>query len=295
MNKAMVSICASILLAGCATMGGQDAARELKVVSETSLKGFVFPESVGCDATQGVLYVSNFGGSKLAPAEKDGLGYVSKVAPDGRVIEQRAFGATMNKPKGIWIERGRLWVTDIDGVWIFDTRSRKGRKLAIPGIQFANDPAVVDNVLFVSDNRGDQVFRVDPADFLDAATQPRLSIALPKRDINPNGIWPSRQGSLLVAGFLAPDKPRGIHAIDKFGRIRSLGGPTGRLDGLHEMGDGSLLVTDWNTGSLLRWSEKGGTQTLAKGFKGPADFCVLGDTVYVPDLVTSEIRAIRLK
>lgn len=39
-------------------------------------------------------------------------------------------------------------------------------------------------------------------------------------------------------------------------------------------------------------------EPLAKGFKGPADFCVITDAhgllVVVPDLVKSELRMIRL-
>lgn len=62
--------------------------------------------------------------------------------------------------------------------------------------------------------------------------------------------------------------------------------------------DGSLLITDWNSGSLARWSPKTGMQTLASGFKGPADFCVIPDaqglTVIVPDLVQSQLRIVRL-
>ena len=50
----------------------------------------------------------------------------------------------MNKPKGITIVGDRLWVTDIDGVWLFNTATKRSRKLVIPGIVFANDPAVMD-------------------------------------------------------------------------------------------------------------------------------------------------------
>jgi hypothetical protein len=39
-------------------------------------------------------------------------------------------------------------------------------------------------------------------------------------------------------------------------------------------------------------------QPVAKGFKGPADFCVIPDakgySVYAPDLAKSELRLIRL-
>jgi hypothetical protein len=66
------------------------------------------------------------------------------------------------------------------------------------------------------------------------------------------------------------------------------------------MADGSLLFTDWNTGSLSHWSEKGGIKQLAGGFKGPADFTVVPDdggsmTVVVPDLVQSQLRFIQLR
>jgi len=64
------------------------------------------------------------------------------------------------------------------------------------------------------------------------------------------------------------------------------------------MRDGSLLVTEWNSGSLSQWTPKSGMQALAKGFKGPADFCVIPDakglTVIVPDLVQSQLRIVRL-
>jgi hypothetical protein len=292
-SKTLLLAAAMTILAGCAAVGGRDEG-PLRVVSDQTVGGFVFPESVGCDASERVLYVSNFGGKELKPGEKDRLGYISKVSLDGKVIEQRAFDEVMNKPKGLWIAGSRLWVTDIDSVWVFDTKTRKGRRLAIPGIQFANDPAVRGNVLYVTDNRSDQLFRVEPADFLDTNVQPKITTAWSKKDINPNGIWPARDGSLIVVGFLSADKPRGIHRMRGDGEPTATGQPIGRLDGVYEMRDGSLLVTDWNSGTLARWTEKGGMETLAKGFKGPADFCVMGDTVYVPDLVQSHIRIIKL-
>ncbi|MET0154412.1 MAG: hypothetical protein ABW298_17625 [Candidatus Binatia bacterium] len=116
--------------------------------------------------------------------------------------------------------------------------------------------------------------------------------------INPNGLYPARDGMLRIVGFLAPDKPRGIFALGVGGQIKPLSEPIGRLDGIYELRDGTLLVTDWNSGSLFSWSETAGMQKLATGFKGPADFCVVpaakGMTVVVPDLVQSQLRFIRL-
>src|SRR5204863_15802 len=200
--------------------------------------GFAFPESVGCDPAANVLYVSQFGGTELKPAERDGKGFISKVGLDGKVIQKRAFDVTLNKPKGIWIEGLRLWVTDIDSVWIFDTASKRGRKLELPGIQFANDPAVQGGVLYVSDNRGDKLARVEPADFLDEKTPPKVTIAWSGKSVFPNGLWPSRSRGLLMVGFQSAEQPRGIYAMGADGEVKTLSAMIGRLDGLIEMWDG---------------------------------------------------------
>jgi hypothetical protein len=280
------------------------SAQEWRVSSDQTVGGYQFPESVGCDVKNKVLYVGNFGGQKLAPAEKDGLGYISKVGLDGKVIDKQwvpaAGGEKLNKPKGIWIQGDRLWTTDIDGVWVFDLKTRKGRKAMIPGATFANDPAVMGKALYVSDNRSDQLFRIEPADFLNMKGEPKSTVVLKGAGISPNGVHPGRDGRLLVGGFAGADKPRGIYAIDANRGARQLTHAIGRIDGVYQMKDGTLLGTDWGTGSLFHYGEKRGMQILAKGFKGPADFCVMpGEsnrmTVIVPDLVQSHLRFIQIR
>ena len=274
---------------------------QLKVASDTTITGFTHPESVGCDAKNKALYVSEFG-SKLAPLEKDGAGFISKWSLDGKLVEKNFLpgekGEKLNKPKGIWVQGNRLWTTDIDSVWVFDLKTKKGRRVAIPGIKFANDPAVRGKTLYVTDNAGDQLFSISPADFLSTKGEPKIATVFAGAKANPNGIWPGKHG-LLVVGFTAPDQPRAIYQLGKDGQPKAISDPIGRLDGVYELKDGSLLVTDWLTGSLLQWSKKSGMQKLAEGFKGPADFCVIargkGLTAYVPDLVQSQVRIIELR
>ena len=276
--------------------------KPLSVVSDRPATGFQFPESAAYDPKAKVLYVGNFGGEKLDPAAKDGQGYISRVALDGKVLDQRflpAGGEKMNKPKGIWVKGSRLWVTDIDSVWIFDTKTRKGRRLEIPGITFANDPAIVGKSLYVSDNRADRLYRIEPADFLDAKVNPQVSLALATAGIHPNGVYPGKRDELIVVGFQSPKVAQGIYTVGKHGEVNELAQGLGRLDGVYRMKDGSLLVTEWNSGSLAHWTEKGGMQQLAGNFKGPADFAVIDDgkkgmTVVVPDLPASQLRIIRL-
>ncbi|HAM54817.1 MAG TPA: hypothetical protein DDZ42_15790 [Candidatus Rokubacteria bacterium] len=275
------------------------APKALRVASEQTVTGFAFPESVAYDPQAKVLYVSEFG-SALKPAEKDGKGRISKVSLEGKVLEERflpAAGEILHKPKGIWVQGDRLWVTDIDVVWVFDLKTRRGRKAALPGVGFANDPTVVKNVLYVSDNRGDQLVRVEPADFLDTG-DPKVTRVFSGKSVNPNGLYPARDGSVLIVGFMAPEQGRGIYALGAGGEVKTLAKDLGRLDGVAQLDDGSLLVTDWNSGSLFRWSAPTGKEILASGFKGPADFAVVpeagGYLVVVPDLVKSELRFVRL-
>lgn len=272
----------------------------IKVVSEKTVTGLKFPESVAYEPAAKVLYVSEFV-SELKPTQKDGKGRISKVSLDGKILESGflpATGQSLDKPKGIWVEGDRLWVTDIDSVWVFDTKTRKGRKAALSGIKFANDPTIVGNALYVSDNRGDQLYRVEPADFLNMSGEPKVTRVFAGKSINPNGLYPGRNDSLLMVGFKSKEEPRAIYSMAAGGDPKALSKPIGWLDGLYQMTDGTLLITDWDSGSLFHWDAKTGVQTLAKGFKGPADFCVVANAtgllVVVPDLVKSELRFVQL-
>jgi hypothetical protein len=287
------------LVIGQTTIALEASAKELKVLSEKTFTGFGHPESVGYDPQGKVLYVGDF--VDLKPAEKDGKGKINKVSLDGKIIEQGFLpvaGQILNKPKGIWISGNRMWFTDIDVVWIVDLKTKESKKLELPGVTFANDPAVRGNALYISDNRSDQLVRVEPADFLKSKTPPKITVVFSGKSINPNGIYPGKDGSLLMVGFKSKDEPRGIYSVATGKDPKPLLDKIGMLDGLYQMKDGDLLVTDWVTGSLNRWNAKTGMQKLASDFKGPADFCVIpnakGLLVIVPDLVKGELRFVQL-
>jgi hypothetical protein len=274
------------------------AAKELKVLSEKTVTGLGHVESVGYDPKGKVFYASDFGAA-LKPADKDGQGKIAKISLDGKILDAAflpAKGQVLNKPKGNIIKGNRLWVTDIDSVWVFDLKTKKGKKLALPGASFANDPAIIGNTLYVSDNRADKLFSVEPADFLNK--DPKVTTVLDGKGVNANGVAAGKGGTLLMAGFAGKDKPRGIYAMKPGGKPELISKPIGMLDGIYQMKNGDLLVTDWVSGSLFQWNKKMGMKKLATGFKGPADFAVApnakGYLVAVPDLVKAEIRFIQL-
>ncbi|HTM43848.1 MAG TPA: hypothetical protein VL137_02775, partial [Polyangiaceae bacterium] len=84
--------------------------------------GFAQPQAVIRDATADVYLVSNVNGN---PTEKDDNGFISQVAPDGKVINLKWIdgstgNTTLHAPKGMAINDKRLFVADIDAVRIFD-------------------------------------------------------------------------------------------------------------------------------------------------------------------------------
>jgi hypothetical protein len=296
--------CAPIAIGACLAvlplaLAPVASAKELKVISEKTVTGFGHVESVAYDPHAKIFYTSDFGPA-LNPPLKDGKGKLSTVSLDGKILQDGAItppGNTMNKPKGIWIDGDRLWTTDIDAVWVFDLKTKKGRKLDLPGITFANDPAVMGGALYVSDNRSDKLVKVQPADFLDVKS-PKITMVFSGKGVFPNGLWPAPHGALLMVGFQAKDKPQAIYEMAPGKDPIAISDKIGMLDGLYRLKDGTLLATDWVSGSLFQWSKKGGVQKLATGFKGPADICVvpnkLGYLVAVPDLVKGEIRLVQL-
>jgi sugar lactone lactonase YvrE len=169
----------------------------------------------------------------------------------------------------------------------------------LPGAKFANDPTVINDALFVSDTVGHQIYRIEPADFLEVKTEPTVIVSTAELSFSPNGMCPTPDGSMLIVGYDMAGQDQGIYLIDPKGKIKTLAENLGLLDGVCRLADGTLLVTDWKSKSLFRWSPEMGMKPLAKGFAGPADFCVVpedkGFMVVVPDLVKSELRMMRFK
>jgi hypothetical protein len=282
------------------TTAADVSAKDLKVLSDKTVTGFGHVESVAYDPRGKAYYTSDFG-PELKSGDKDGKGKITKVSLDGKILEDGflpAKGQVLNKPKGLWIRGNRLWVTDIDAVWVFDLKTKEGKKLELPGITFANDVTWMKGVLYVSDNRSDQLVSVEPADFLKSKTAPKISVLFKDKAINPNGLFPGKGGALLMVGLKDKDNPRAIYSMAPGKDPVAQTDNFGLLDGLYQMRNGDILATDWKTGSLIRWNKKDGVQKLAGDFKGPADFCAFpneeGLMVAVPDLVKGEIRLIQL-
>src|SRR5690606_25279302 len=105
---------------------------------------------------QDVYFVSNINGS---PTATDGNGFISKVGPDGKVIELKWIDGsqadvTLNAPKGMAIAGDKLYVADLTFVRIFDRKSGKPLgKVGAGGASFLNGVAAApDGTIYVSDS-----------------------------------------------------------------------------------------------------------------------------------------------
>jgi sugar lactone lactonase YvrE len=252
-------------------------------VTTISNAGFAGPENVVYDSAADVYLVSNVNGG---PAARDDNGFVSRVAPDGRVLALRWIaggvnGAVLDAPKGLAIRGDTLAVADVGAVHFFDRRT--GAPLgtvALPGLVMNDVAFTSDGTLWITDtgpNRGtggaptdtshdvDAVWRVLPGGRVRAAAR---GLALGR----PDGIVLDGADA-LVATFGANRVER-VTARGDTGWVGVATLPGGRVDGLRRLPDGALAVTSWDAGSVWRLVPGTAPRTLLTGVESPAGVAV---------------------
>ncbi len=276
---------------------GGAAAAQWRVVADRAVAGFGHPESVAYDPLAQVLYVSRFG-PVFNPTLKDGQGYISRVDLRGRVLTERFLppaGYKLHKPKGVWTDGKTVWTADIDSVWAFDLAGGQARQLVLPGAVFANDVLVTGGRLYVSGTASGTIYAVEPPNLL--SPRPTVEVVMRMSGLAPNGLAVTLRGTLLF-GTMPRGELGGIYQMIAPRRAKEVSPGLGGIDGLAYLPDGTILFTDWRSGGLLALSNRGRVITLARGFKGPADFVVIpqgqGYLVVAPDLVKGELRFITL-
>jgi sugar lactone lactonase YvrE len=244
----------------------------------TLTTGFRAPESAYHDPASGHVFVSSINGQIL---EKDGNGYISRLSPDGEMLEEM-WVTGLDAPKGMRSTGGTLWVSDIDRVVSIDIASATiTARVPVEGAVFLNDLATApDGTVYVSDSSQSRIYMVrdgrssvfvEGAEFVEQA----------------NGLLVD--GSRLVLGTIGPaalagrggrgrvrGAPAGGHlfAFDLATRERTqlTTEPVGGIDGIEPDGRGGLLVTDVFGRRLLHVAPSGQVRTLVQFDGGGADF-----------------------
>ncbi len=244
MKSAVLKFLLSAALTSAACVGASAAPKEL-----WSLDGFMNPESVYADGAGG-YFVSNVNG---APTDKDGNGFISKVSADGKMTTLKWIEG-MNAPKGMVMNGGKLYVSDIDQLIEIDPAAGKiTASYPAEGAVFLNDTAVDEaGNVYVSDIAKRKIWQLKDG---------KMAVWYEKDDLmHPNGLR-IEGGKLIVAGWGKEMQDDGstkvagnLFTIDLATKeLANLGSGAGigNLDGLERGADGTFLATDFMAGAPL--------------------------------------------
>lgn len=250
------------------------------------------PESVIFDPQTNLLYASSVNGGT---AEKDGNGFLSAIALDGKLVNQ-SWLSGLNAPKGLAVIDGTLYVADIDELVEIDigTASISNRYPAA-GATFLNDVAADSRGrVYVSDSRSSLIYRL---------TGNQLDIWIKDESIrNPNGIFAEEQFLVVAAGDNNSENPAGARylmtidyeskAINPLTNRTAIGG----IDAVEPDHQGGYLLSDWAGGTVMHYSREGHITELLKRERGTADFTYLpaSQMLYLPLMMESKLIAYKL-
>lgn len=157
MRKILAFSLSITLLISCNTSGPKETISKEEVKPTWSLEEawrtdtlLSTCESVLYDQSRNLLFVSCINGS---PAEKNGLGFISRLRPDG-TIDELHWLTGLNAPKGMGIDGNLLYVADIDQLLIIDIeKAELLESLDVEGASFLNDVALgEDGKVYFSDS-----------------------------------------------------------------------------------------------------------------------------------------------
>jgi sugar lactone lactonase YvrE len=269
------------------------AAAEPEMVWETD--GLQAPESALYDEQRDVLYVSNVAGS---PTDKNGQGFISKVSPEGELVEAQWVGG-LNAPKGLGLAGNMLYVADIDRLVAIDIEKGEiaGEHQA-SSAQFLNDVTVDgEGRVYVSDMAGNAIYRLDGDSFEvwvqdEALESPNGLLAEEDRIVV--GSW-----GVMTDGF-ATKTPGHLKAVGLDSKeISSIGSgeAVGNLDGVEATSEGDYLATDWAGGALFLIDASGEAEQLLDLNQGSADLEYRADEklAIIPMMNDNKLVAYRIQ
>lgn len=309
MKKLLLSSCLAAISAFAqgkdAGVAARPAAPPKPAAALTVKEGLSTPESVLYDAETDTYLVSNINGQ---PLDKDNNGYISEVAPDGKVVNAKLVEGgqkkvTLNAPKGTAIKDGILYVADIDTLRLFDRKTGEPKgEVALKGASFANDVAVgPDGNVYVSDSGLNAKFEGTGTDAVWVITPGKKPTAKPfvkSKDLHgPNGLLATKD-TLYVACFGAPEvQSFSLQGGAKGKKAGAIAGatsqvPNGGLDGLVMVGD-ELLVSSWGGKAIYRGKPGGEFKELQGELEAPADlgFDSKRNRVLVPRFMGNQVEA----
>ncbi len=238
--------------------------------------GFATPESALHDPEADLYLVTNINGPA---AEKDGNGFISRVGPDGEVLELKwVDGASprvsLNAPKGMAIVADTLFVTDIDCIRRFHRVSGEPlQDLCLEEAAFLNDLTATPrgDLYFsdsgTSDSPGAVYFLRQTADVPQKVALADGTVLEGEWLGGPNGLFADRRG-LYVATYRSGE----IFQVTPEGERLDMVGPSEMgLDGFVSLGERGFLFSSWGDRAVYWIRPDGTTSPLVENVESPAD------------------------
>lgn len=259
---------------------------------EQVISGFRHPESVAFDGKN--FFVSNLG-QNLAPLDKDGDGYISRLTRNGALQDSNYFrGVILHAPKGLTVLNEQLFVADVGRILVLDIRSKKPvlEKELSNYCLFVNDlvPRDEDRLFFSCSDNG-TLWQWDmAADTIRSVSEVEINGA--------NGlVWDYLNGDLYVAGMGSGGQGGKIHNVEvKSTTVKTLSDHSGIWDGL-QLVRGRLLASDWKTHQIWSITLRNGEASPLRcnqNFEGPADFLHLNGKLYLPAMKEGKLYILKI-
>ncbi len=281
MRHWFLALLATPLLITANSLTAQPGVPELELL--WTLQGLASPESIQLSDSKDFLYVSNVNGEG---GERDGNGYIATVALNGELLE-RSWVTGLDAPKGLALQNGLLYVSDIDHLVIIDTKTAAIKhRIQAPGAGFLND-VVIDTAghVLVSDSANSAIYRLNDDDQLDIWFQDEQLAGI-------NGLY--AQGEQLLITTMSRGELLSLHTPTQ--RLQRLAGGMDNADGITPLPGGGYLVSAW-PGQLFYVDADGAEKVLLDTQAETIymnDFMLLGDILLVPNWQPGSLHAYRV-
>lgn len=291
-KKLAVLLITAIAIAGCAEV------KKSPIKATTITKDLKFCE--GSLPYGSSLLVSNFGTEELNPLNNENKGYIMKIDGDNTEVFIPADG-NLSGPKGMAIAENFLYIADVGKIVVYnlEDKSETPQIITMPeGNLFVNDIVISGNSAYVSVTNTDKIYKLDISapDSLAIANLTEFATVT-----GPNGLVLDNQ-TMYIASYPADGNTTANNVIYK---IEDITNPQvekfitreGQYDGL-SLYDSKLYFTSW-VNSEIGYVDLGTKETELLTIEGatltgPADITILNDTLYIPNLPSSEVVIVPL-
>jgi sugar lactone lactonase YvrE len=237
-------------------------------------------ESVAFDSKNNVLYVSCIDGK---PDEKDGKGFIGKVAPDGKVIAAQ-WVSGLDAPKGLGIYKDNLYVADITKIVTINIPTGKVTgTVEVPGSKFLNDITV--------DKKGNVYASDTQTGKIHVMKDGKVDVFFESSEFKGvNGLL------ALNNDFYIVDFPTGTNyklSADK--KLTTVGKTGEGADGIVPLGNDEYLISSWH-GEVYFINAKGESKKLIdtkeeKANAADIEYDAKTKTLYVPTFFANGVTA----